>query len=152
MLLAQSLFAQGAYNQAAAATELGMSLLPPDQWGVVVKNYKELYPSNGVYTQQLRTLEAAGNKNPDDPATRFLLGFHYHYLGYPAQGEKQMEKAVQLVPKDEFAKRLLDSMAGGRAHRRYRHRHCLPRLCHKRLQVPSRVAHVLRAGKSINTP
>ena len=112
MLLAQSLFAEGSYNQAAAATELGMTMLPPEQWGVVVRNYKELYASNGAYTQQLRSLESVSSKNPEDPAPRFLLGFHYHYLGYPAQGEKQMEKAVQLLPRDEFAKRFLDSIHG----------------------------------------
>ena len=42
----------------------------------------------------------------------FLLGFHYHYLGYPTQAARELEKAVQLAPKDESAKKLLDSIHG----------------------------------------
>jgi hypothetical protein len=112
MMLAQALFAQGSYNESAAATELGMVLLPPEQWGVVVKNYKELYPSNATFTQQLRAAEKARNDKPNDPAMRFVLGFQYDYLGYPTQATQEMEKAVQLQPKDQFAKKLLDSLRG----------------------------------------
>ena len=43
---------------------------------------------------------------------RFLLGFHYHYLGYPTQAARELENAVQLAPKDEFAKKLLGSIQG----------------------------------------
>jgi tetratricopeptide (TPR) repeat protein len=112
MMLAQALFAQGSYNEAAAATELGMVLLPQDQWGIVVKNYKELYPNNATYTQQLRAAEQARNAKPDDPALRFVLGFQFNYLGYPTQAAKEVEKAVQLMPHDEFSKRLLDAIHG----------------------------------------
>jgi hypothetical protein len=112
MMLAQALFAQGSYNEAAAATELGMVLLPQEQWGVVVKNYKELYPNNAVYTEQLRAAEKARNDKPDDPALRVLLGFQFDYLGYPTQAAREVEKAVQLLPKDEFARKLLDSIGG----------------------------------------
>ena len=112
MLLAQALFAQGSFNEAAGAVEMGMVLLPQDQWGVVIKNYKELYPHHAPYTEQLRALEKARNDKPDDPAMRFLLGFHYNYLGYPKQAALEWEKAVQLEPKDEFAKKLLDSIRG----------------------------------------
>ena len=112
MMLAQALFAQRSYKQAAAATELGMLLLPPEHWGVVVKNYKELYPSNATYTAQLRAAETARDNNPNDPAMRFLLGFQYQYLGYPTQAAREAEWAVQLLPKDEFARRFLDSIRG----------------------------------------
>jgi tetratricopeptide (TPR) repeat protein len=112
MMLAQALFAEGNFNEAAGATQMGMMLLPQDQWGVVVKNYKELYPSNAAYTEHLRGLEKSRNDKPDDPAVRFLLGFHYHYLGYPTQAGRELEKAVQLAPKDEFAKKLLGSIQG----------------------------------------
>ena len=62
MMLAQALFAQGSFNEAAAATELGMALLPPEQWGVVVKNYRELYPDNATYTAQLRAAETGARQ------------------------------------------------------------------------------------------
>src|SRR5207253_2018170 len=43
MMLAQALFAAGQYEEAAGATQQAMQMLPQDQWGVVVKNYTELY-------------------------------------------------------------------------------------------------------------
>ena len=112
MLLAQALFAQGSFNEAAGAVEMGMMLLPQEEWGVVVKNYKELYTSNAVYTAQLRALEKASSATPDDAGMRFLLGFHYNYLGYPTQAAHELEKVLQLAPKDELSKKLLDSIHG----------------------------------------
>jgi hypothetical protein len=106
MMLGQALFAVGSYNEAAGVTQMGMLLLPPDQWGVVVKNYRELYPNIQNYTDQLRALERARKEKPDDPALRFLLGFHYLYLGYPSQATRELDKVIQLEPKDEFAQKL----------------------------------------------
>ena len=112
MMLGQALFAQGSWNEAAAATEMGMLLLPQDQWGVVVKNYKELYSGNAPYTAESRAAEQARNAKPDDPALHFLLAFHYEYLGYPTQAAREVERVIQLRPKDEFAKRLQDAILG----------------------------------------
>ena len=91
---------------------MGMMLLPQDQWGVVIKNYKELYTSNATYTAQLRALEKASNAKPDDAGMHFLLGFHYNYLGYPTQAAHELEKVMQLAPKDGLSKKLLDSIHG----------------------------------------
>jgi Flp pilus assembly protein TadD len=112
MLLAQALFAQGSFNEAAGAVEMGMMLLPQEEWGVVVKNYKELYTNNAVYTAQLRALEKGSSAKPDDAGMRFLLGFHYNYLGYPTQAARELEKVMQLAPKDELSKKLLDAIHG----------------------------------------
>ena len=71
---------------------MAMSMLPQDQWGVVVKNYTELYPNVQNYTDQLRALEKARNDNTSNPALRFLLGFQYNYLGYPAQAAGELRK------------------------------------------------------------
>ncbi|HUY36093.1 MAG TPA: hypothetical protein VMV69_25360 [Pirellulales bacterium] len=111
MMLAQALFATGQYNEAAGATQLAMQLLREDQWGVVVTNYRELYGRVGAYTSQLRALEKSAKQKPDDPATRFLLGFHYAYLGYPSHAVKQLDKTVELAPQDDLAKKLRDVMA-----------------------------------------
>jgi len=111
MMLAQALFATGQFDEAAGATQHAMQLLPEDQWGVVVTNYRELYGKVGAYTSQLRVLEKSVKQKPDDPATRFLLGFHYAYLGYPSHAVKQLDKTVSLVPQDELAKKLRDLMA-----------------------------------------
>ncbi|MES1213701.1 MAG: tetratricopeptide repeat protein [Singulisphaera sp.] len=112
MLYAQALFAYGQYDEAAGATQVAMSLLPADHWGVVVKNYKDLYPNVQNYTDQLRALEGARNTKPEDPGLRFLLGFHYSYLGYPTQAIRELNKAVELQPQDEMAKQLLSVIKG----------------------------------------
>jgi tetratricopeptide (TPR) repeat protein len=77
-----------------------MQVLPESQWGTVVTNYRELYPNVQNYTDQLRALEQARTAQPNEPALRFLLGFQYGYLGYPAQAVKELDQATKLQPKD----------------------------------------------------
>jgi cytochrome c-type biogenesis protein CcmH/NrfG len=110
LMHAQALFATGKFADAAGATEAALAQLPKDQWGVVVGNYKELYSRSDDYTTQLRALEAAVKSKPDDPATRFLLGYHYAYLGYPRQAVDQLNQVVTLAPSDEMAKQVRDEM------------------------------------------
>jgi hypothetical protein len=111
MMLSQALFATGKYDEAAGAAQQAMQFLPEDEWGVVITNYKELYGKTGDYTTQLRALEKSVKDKGDDPATRFLLGFHYAYLGYPSHAVKQLDKALELAPQDELAKKVRELMA-----------------------------------------
>lgn len=108
MMLAQGLFATGSFDEAAGAIQQGMMMLPEDQWGVVVSNYKELYGKIGDYTTQLRALEKAVKNAPDDAGAHFLLGYHYGFLGYPQQAVKQLDKTLELQPGDQLAKKLRD--------------------------------------------
>jgi hypothetical protein len=110
LLLAQALFATGKYDEAAGAVQLGMQMLPVEKWGAVVEHYRELYSKIGDYTTQLRALEAARDKKVDDPALRFLLGYHYGFLGYPKNAVQQLDKCVELAPKDELAQKLHERM------------------------------------------
>ena len=111
MLLGQALFASGQYDEAAGATQQATTMLPTEKWGTVIANYKELYANIQDYTNQLRALEKARDEKPDDPALRFLLGWHYGYLGYPKQAVRELNKTVELAPKDEVAKKVRDAMA-----------------------------------------
>jgi hypothetical protein len=111
LLIAQSLFQTSQWSQAAAATELAMGALPEDQWGTVVTNYTQLYGNIADYTNQLQALEAAVKAKPEDPALRFLLGFHYGYLNYPQQAVRELGKAVALEGRDPAARRLHDVFA-----------------------------------------
>jgi tetratricopeptide (TPR) repeat protein len=110
MLLGQAYFARGSFDGAAGAVQHGMQTIPQDQWGVVVPNYRELYSGNQAYTDQLRALERARTEKPDSPALRFLLGYHYGYLGYPQQAVRELEAAVKLNPEDKLASELRDLM------------------------------------------
>jgi tetratricopeptide (TPR) repeat protein len=110
MLLGQAYFARQNYDAAAGAVQQAMQMLPADKWGVVVENYPELYSGNQAYTDQLRALENARNQKPDSPALRFLLGYHYGYLGYPQQAVRELDHVVKLNPQDKTASQLRDLM------------------------------------------
>lgn len=115
MMLGQALFATGQFDEAAGATQAAMQLLPEDKWNVVVKNFRELYGKPADYTTQLRALEKEVKTKTDNPATRFLLGFHYGYLGYPEHAVKQLDKTLKLAPQDQMAKKLREIMGGPNA-------------------------------------
>jgi tetratricopeptide (TPR) repeat protein len=110
MLLGQALFATSHFDEAAGATQAAMHMIPKEQWGVVVKNFRELYGNPLDYTTQIRALEKAEAEKPNDPAMRFLAGFHYAYLGYPKEAIDQLDKGLKIAPRDEMAKQLRDEM------------------------------------------
>lgn len=110
MLLGESLFATGKYEEAAGATQAAMQLLPRGEWGVVVSNAQELYGKFQDYTTHLRALESAVKSQPEAPALRFLVAFHYAYLGFPRDAVAQLDKTLKLAPQDQAAKALRDEM------------------------------------------
>ena len=110
MLLGHALFASGQFDEAAGATQAAMHVLPKDQWGVVVTNFRELYGNTLDYTTQLRALETAVAEKPTNAALRFLAGFHYAYLGHPQLAIDQLDKGLKVEPRDEMAKQLRDEL------------------------------------------
>jgi tetratricopeptide (TPR) repeat protein len=110
MMLAQGLFATGQFEESAGATQAAMQMLPKDKWGVVVNNYKELYGNAQDYTDELRSLEKAVKDKPDNPALRFLLGYHYAYLGFAKEAIDQLDRGLKIAPQDEAAKQLRAEM------------------------------------------
>jgi len=110
LLLGQALFATSHFDEAAGATQAAMQMAPKEHWGVVVKNFRELYGNPRDYTTHLRALEKAEAEKPNDPAMRFLAGFHYAYLGYPVESIDQLDKGLKFAPRDEMAKQLRDEM------------------------------------------
>ena len=88
-----------------------MELLPRDAWGDVVTHYKDIYPDSYNYTLQLRALEKALKEKPDDPAQRFLIGYHLAYLGFYRPALVQLDHAIELNPEDQTAKDLREETA-----------------------------------------
>ncbi len=111
MMMSQALFAIGQYDEAAGAVQAGMNVLPEDKWGTVVSNYTQLYGNSQDYTDQLKALEKARDAKPDSPALRFLLGYHYGYLGYAKQAVRELDKAMQIEPRDPVSRRVRDIFA-----------------------------------------
>ncbi len=98
MLLGQALFAMGKYDEAAGATQAAMQMLPEDKWGIVISNYSQLYGNIQDYTDELKALETARDKQPDSPALHFLLGFHFGYLGYPKHAVRRVGPGPEWGP------------------------------------------------------
>jgi hypothetical protein len=111
LLIAQALFALGRFEDAAGSVQIAIERLGEQQWGSVVRNYPQLYPNHADYTRQLRALEKARDENPSLPAIRLLLGYHYAFLGYPQAALAELDRALQLEPRDMAARRLRDSVA-----------------------------------------
>ena len=111
MKLALAMFAVGKYREAAGITQHALMLLPQEKWGQAVSDYKKLYASPKDYLDQLKSLAKASADKPNDPALRFLLGFHYGYSGRVADAVRELDKLVQLEPRDQLGRKLRDLLA-----------------------------------------
>jgi tetratricopeptide (TPR) repeat protein len=111
LLMAQAMFALGQYDQAANTTQMAMQMLPEAEWGNVVKNYTQLYGNVEDYTNQVRAAEKARDAKPDDGAIRFVLGYHFGFLNYPKQAVRELDKDLDIVPRDVGAQKLRDMFA-----------------------------------------
>ena len=108
MMLGQALFAVGDYDEAAAAVQQAMMLLPEEKWGGVVSQFRGLYTNIQDYFDQLTELAKAVEQYPNDPALRLELGFQYAYSGHPDLALRQLDKLLELVPQDPIARKLRD--------------------------------------------
>jgi tetratricopeptide (TPR) repeat protein len=97
------LFAMGEYRAAAAAIHSLLAVGPGWDWTTMIG----LYPSEDVYTKQLRALEIFRRDHPNDAAARFLLAYHYLTMGHTAAAANELRAVVQLVPRDQVAAQLL---------------------------------------------
>ncbi|MEQ8789555.1 MAG: tetratricopeptide repeat protein [Pirellulaceae bacterium] len=113
LFAAQTLFALGDYQGAAAAIHRAAALLDRSEWGYVVQNYAKFYRGRD-YVTQMETLVDFAKQHPEAAYAYFLRGYHYAYLGYEEPARKQLAKAVELEPRDRLAVELL-VQAGGKA-------------------------------------
>lgn len=97
------LFARQDYQQAAATIHSVLAVGPGWDWTTL----SSLYVDVGIYTAQLRALEAFTRENPDDAGSRFLLAYHYMSDGYPDAAAQQLQRVVQLKPDDRVAQDVL---------------------------------------------
>lgn len=122
LLLSQAHLAVGEYRDAAGAARLGMSLLPAEDWGYVVENFRHYY-HDADYVAQVGRLRRFLDENPDHADGHFLLGYHWVFLGYSeavkreayfVAANRDLSKAAELNPRDEWANRLLELIHGVR--------------------------------------
>jgi tetratricopeptide (TPR) repeat protein len=93
------LFALKRYDEAAAVAYAVLSAGPGWNWSTLVG----LYPDVGVYTNQLRALEAYAQSNPGSASPQFLLGYHYLVEGHNDAAAAQFEKVTRLQPDESLS-------------------------------------------------
>jgi predicted Zn-dependent protease len=107
LMMSQALFQMGNFNEAAGAVQAGLQMLPRDKWNVVVANFRELYGDTQDYIDQLKELEKAVKEKPKEPGLRLLVGYHYLYLGYPAEAIRELKAGEELAKTDKAMKELI---------------------------------------------
>ncbi len=101
------LFAQGDYQQSAAAIYAVLSGGPGWDWTTV----SSLYPSVMVYTKQLRALEKYSQDHPEAADARFLLAYQYLLTGHNDAASAELKQVVALEPGDALSAQLLKSIS-----------------------------------------
>jgi tetratricopeptide (TPR) repeat protein len=94
-----TLFALSRYDDAAAVEYAVLSAGPGWNWSTLIG----LYPDVETYTEQLRTLEAYAQANPNSSSAPFLLAYHYMTEGHDDAAAAQFERVTRLLPSDQLS-------------------------------------------------
>lgn len=97
------LFAQGKYSESAGTIYAVLATGPGWDWDTM----RSLYPNVDVYGNQVHKLEDYCNANPMAADVRFLLAYHYLTMGYVEEAKAELERVVELQPKDELSIQLV---------------------------------------------
>ncbi len=102
------LFALGDYRNAAAVLNALLAVAPGWDWTTM----SSLYKNTTYYTDQLRNLESYCRQNPNDPASHFVLAYHYLILGHDDSAVRALEVVTTQQPEDVVASRMLEALTG----------------------------------------
>ena len=103
---ALTLFALGDYSSAAPALNSLLAAAPGMDWTTM----SSLYGNSDDYTAQLRKLEEYCKANPKNPASAFVLAYHYLVIGAKDSAVRALKVVVENQPKDVTAKRMLEAL------------------------------------------
>ncbi len=105
----------GLMRFADAVVDLDLALSnSPQDWNLIVKDYRLYYGKAGAFTRQLRKAESAVRENSSDTNARLILGYLYAGLGYEDEAASQLREVVRQANAEEtvarLAKTLLDEI------------------------------------------
>jgi tetratricopeptide (TPR) repeat protein len=103
-IMAQALFAQGAYRGAAAAAREAATMGPLIDWPTLYGYYDY---QRSRYNRQFHALEEYVRQNPSSADGRFLLGYEYLILGQTEPAHAQLAIAAVLDPLDMVPRSML---------------------------------------------
>lgn len=93
------LFALGRYKESAATIHAVLAAGPGWDWTTMIS----LYPSQGLYTEQLRKLEGVVAGDPKAADVRFLLAYHYLTTNHTTEAVELWKQVVELQPNDQLS-------------------------------------------------
>lgn len=102
------LFAQGEYKRAASVLDSLLAVAPGMDWTTLMS----LYPSQGTYLKQFRSLEDYCDAHAKDPASHFVLAYHLLVRGETNSAIDSLQTVVDNQPKDQVAVKLLAALKG----------------------------------------
>ncbi|MEM9942766.1 MAG: tetratricopeptide repeat protein [Planctomycetota bacterium] len=105
LFLMQAAFAVGKYDEAAQYLTRSTSILPSDQWGYVVRNFRQFYGQND-FVNQTRALDRFLQLNPDSAAGFAVRGYQFANLGYLDAAISDLAKSRALNSQMPLAVRL----------------------------------------------
>ncbi len=111
LVLSHSFFATGDYRAAAGAIHRAASLLDKQDWGYVVKNFRDYYRGR-QYVARMERLNSFIKTNPKAAYARFLRGYHYGFLGHHEFARQELAKTLDLEDRDQLAAELLTAFGG----------------------------------------
>jgi tetratricopeptide (TPR) repeat protein len=103
---AQTLFALGRFEEAAAPLYAVLSTGPGWDWTTLIS----LYGDPDAYTQQLRALEAYCTQNPKSAGAIFVLAYQYLTEEHPEAAVRELQVVTALQPKDTLSAQLLQQL------------------------------------------
>lgn len=94
LYLAQCHFAVGEFEASAEALTNAFEQLPPDQWGLVIENFRQFYKRND-YVTQFNALLSFTDQPGQQQLGAALQAYHYRYLGHPDAAAEQLQVALK---------------------------------------------------------
>lgn len=95
LFASQSHFANGEYREAAETLAVAIAILPADDLGFVIENFRLFYGQND-FVAQTRALSEYLQQSPEDGSAWMLRGYQYGALGYPDAASMDLDRARSL--------------------------------------------------------
>jgi tetratricopeptide (TPR) repeat protein len=105
LYVAQCHFAVGEFEQSAATLSKAFQLLPPEQWGLVIENFRQFYKRND-YVKQFEQLLSFTEQSGQQQLGAALQAYHYRYLGHPDAAAEQLQVALRSSAPPQLASEL----------------------------------------------
>lgn len=96
LIRSAALLALADYEGASTALHRALARTPERDWQTAARALTDDLAGASEYTRLVRQLEGFVDENPNEPAPRFLLGYHYAMRGYAREAVIQLEHALEL--------------------------------------------------------